>query len=156
MGEHLVDQDNKLLYVCLNAKNRTTQYTEAIDMNGIYCRETCPVEGFATCEKENFYRKFDDTGLRSEQWNSFTAPLVRTPGSGQRGWTKRAPREGDDVIIPCEWTMFLNVNEWTFGTLYLDGTLMFDPTISTTTVTATNIWVRSGGLVAGNSEQPFS
>ncbi len=48
--------------------------------------------------------------------------------------------------------MLFNVREFTFGTLYLDGILKFDPMMAETTIRATNIWARSGGLVAGSED----
>lgn len=48
--------------------------------------------------------------------------------------------------------MVFNVAEFTFGTLYIDGTLKIDPNIPVTTIKANNIWIRSGKLLAGESE----
>jgi hypothetical protein len=41
LGDWYNDNDNRLFYVCINAKARSTKY-ESVDLNGIYCRETCP------------------------------------------------------------------------------------------------------------------
>lgn len=38
------------MYLCLNSKDREGKY-ETVEVNGIYCRDTCPVPGFE-CEKE--------------------------------------------------------------------------------------------------------
>lgn len=53
------------------------------------------------------------------------------------------------MLIPCPWTVVLNVAEFTFGTLIIDGTLKIDESIPHTTIKANNIWIRGGKLVAG-------
>jgi hypothetical protein len=42
-----------------------------------------------------------------------------------------------------------------FGTLIIDGTLKFDPSIEEITIRARNIWVRGGRFIAGTAEYPF-
>lgn len=59
------------------------------------------------------------------------------------------PVDGDDVLIPCEWTVVLNVAEVRFGTLIIDGILKIDDSLPETTIYADNIWVRGGKLMAG-------
>lgn len=65
-------------------------------------------------------------------------------------WKIGKPKNGDDVRIPCEWTMVFNTPEFTFGTLQIDGTLRIDESIPATKIIANNIWIRAGKLVAGN------
>jgi hypothetical protein len=59
-------------------------------------------------------------------------------------------------LIPCEWTVLLDVSSFTFGTLIIDGTLKIDDGIPLTKITANNIWIRGGKLVAGIAEFPFT
>lgn len=59
------------------------------------------------------------------------------------------------MIIPCEWSMIFNVDSFTFGTLYIDGLLKFDPSQPETNITATNIYVRAGSLNAGTESSKF-
>lgn len=37
--------------------------------------------------------------------------------------TKSIPQDGDDIVIPCKWTVTLNVPVLTVNNLYIDGTL---------------------------------
>jgi len=52
--------------------------------------------------------------------------------------------------------MVLDVADFTFGTLVIDGTLKIDDSIAHTTIKANNIWVRGGKLVAGIPEFPYN
>lgn len=67
-------------------------------------------------------------------------------------YTYGTPSDGDDVIIPCEWTMLLDTPTVTFGTLIIDGALKIDPSLAEVVINATNIWVRGGKLIAGTAE----
>jgi len=53
-GDYFVDQTKKHLYMCINGKNHLTPF-DSIDMNAIYCRDTCPTAGFQ-CTKETIVR----------------------------------------------------------------------------------------------------
>lgn len=74
--------------------------------------------------------------------------MVREPGTDE--WIYSLPVSGWDFRIPCEWTVKFNVDNFEFNNLYIDGTLRIDDTIPETTITATNIWITGGKLVAGN------
>lgn len=47
--------------------------------------------------------------------------------------------------------MTFDVEEFTFGTLIIDGTLRISENFDKTHIKANNIWVRAGTLVAGVS-----
>jgi len=45
-----------LLHICINGKNKTIK-NEALDLNAIFCRDTCPMPG-SECERESKRRTF--------------------------------------------------------------------------------------------------
>lgn len=49
-GDTYVDTVNRLFYLCLSGKDKINDF-EKTAIKAIYCRETCPIPGFA-CEKE--------------------------------------------------------------------------------------------------------
>lgn len=49
LGDYYINYDEKLFYLCLTSKNRENIY-ENVEINGIYCRETCP-SGFV-CDED--------------------------------------------------------------------------------------------------------
>lgn len=49
LGDYHINYTDKLFYLCLTSKNRENKY-ENIEINGIYCRDTCP-SGFV-CEED--------------------------------------------------------------------------------------------------------
>lgn len=73
--------------------------------------------------------------------------LVKRPGTEE--WSYGVPQSGDDVKIPCEWSVSFNVASFEFGTLIIDGTLRISEEFENVHIKATNIWVRGGKLVAG-------
>lgn len=80
--------------------------------------------------------------------------MAKSPDSEE--WEFRVPQEGDDVKIPCEWTMNFNVDSFRFNNLYIDGTLRIEQnSADKRTILATNIWIRGGKLVAGSENSVF-
>ena len=53
-------------HLCINGKAKTTKY-EAIDLNAIYCRDTCPMPG-AECDRETIRRLFNNP-QDPKQWD---------------------------------------------------------------------------------------
>jgi len=140
-GDYWHDDVNSDLYVCLSGKKN---FYDGIDINAIYCREHCPKPGFGgNCDQEMFVRKF------SEESNWLDNALVRPPG--QANWQTGVPQEGWDVWIPPCWNMTFNVRWFRFNLLLIDGLLHFDETFDQQDMYAKNIWVRGGGLYAGQA-----
>lgn len=52
--------------------------------------------------------------------------------------------------------MKFNAKEFEFGTLTVDGNLIIDESVKNSKITANNIWVRSGKIVAGSEDKPFN
>ena len=59
------------------------------------------------------------------------------------------PTETDDVLIPCEWTVKLNLPTAKFNSIIIDGTLRFDEALPSTRLEVSYIWVRAGKILAG-------
>ena len=59
------------------------------------------------------------------------------------------------MIIPQEWIILLNVDTASLGTLEIRGTVKFDHNRAISKITAKNIWIRSGEILAGTKEIPF-
>lgn len=72
-GDYFVDQTKKHLYVCINGKDKASPF-DSVDLNAIYCRDTCPTAGFQ-CTKETIVRFWNN----DTQWNEW--PLRRPKGS---------------------------------------------------------------------------
>lgn len=145
-GDWYLDDSNKQVYVCVNGKQRSNPPLDWIDMNGIYCRETCAQAGF-NCKKETFVRDWDNT----TQWT--TNKYVKRIGTAT--WTTGVPTENDDVLIPCEWSMSLNTNSLKVGSLTIDGSLRLDERIKTFNIEAGYIWVRGGKLAIGYADNRY-
>jgi len=118
-------------------------------MNGIYCRETCAQAGF-NCKKETFVRDWDN----STQWttNKYRKPV----GSASTAWDFGVPGPNDDVIIPCEWTVTVNVNTIKVGSLTIDGSVRIDERIPVVNIEAGFIWVRGGKFAIGYSDNRYT
>lgn len=59
------------------------------------------------------------------------------------------PQPGDDVLIPCPWTLLIDIPNLDLATVTIDGTLRFDENYTNVAITtfnfkARNIWVRGG------------
>lgn len=52
--------------------------------------------------------------------------------------------------------MIFDVPNFVFGTLTIDGTLRIDESIAHVKITANNIWIRGGKLVAGTEAFPYT
>lgn len=53
-------------------------------------------------------------------------------------------------MVPCNWVLSFNLEEWEFGTLIIDGTFRVEEGFDNVHIKATNIWVRGGKFIAGN------
>ena len=84
-----------------------------------------PVGCGSNCEakREKFFRKWSD----KETWANKVVPL-----------------EGNDVTIPYERRVILDIDPPVLGNLYIDGELIFDEVRENSVIRATNIWVRKG------------
>lgn len=48
-GDYYHDADDKIMYLCVSGKNKILQ--DSIDVNAVYCRETCP-KTIVTCDEK--------------------------------------------------------------------------------------------------------
>jgi hypothetical protein len=60
------------------------------------------------------------------------------------------------VLIPCEWSLILDLTYIKVNTLNIDGTLRIDNVQPKYTIVAKSIWVRGGTLVAGTSSDAYT
>ena len=65
------------------------------------------------------------------------------------------PQEGDNVVIPGEWQVLLDVEPPPLGDLTITGTLVIPNDIGDVTLEAENIWVK-GKFKVGKSSSPFT
>ena len=112
---------------------RNKQVREWIDVTGVRCRESCPQEEEDT--RENFERLWSN----ETQW----------PGGV-------LPAEGDNVTIPYEWNLILDIDPPILNYIELNGILSFKPDKASSTLQAKYIWVNLGVLKAGTQEAPFT
>ena len=121
-GDWYHDVDNKLLYININGIDE-----QDLVIDSVTCLVNCPT--VETAEKDGIIRVWSNT----TQWPDGVLP-----------------QDGDDVEIPAEWTLVLDVDTASLGTLTIYGDLYFDNNQSSLTLTAERIWV-SGQLFIGNS-----
>jgi len=70
--------------------------------------------------------------------------------SDAKNWpNSKVPEDGEELEIPCEWNMKLDVDTANLDELVVNGRLYFDDTRALTKLRAKNIWVRKGQILAG-------
>ncbi len=50
--------------------------------------------------------------------------LVKKPY--ENDYVNRVPEEGDDILIPCEWTVIIYGGTFKFNSLTIEGRLIFN------------------------------
>ena len=65
------------------------------------------------------------------------------------------PKNGDNITIPCEWSIIMNAQPATINYLEINGDVYIDDTIDLS-ITANNIWIKGGSLNAGTSSAPLN
>ena len=65
------------------------------------------------------------------------------------------PKDGDNITIPCEWTINLNMSPARIGYFEISGDIII-PDTQDVTIQADNIWIKGGSLKAGNSTSHFT
>jgi hypothetical protein len=65
------------------------------------------------------------------------------------------PKPGDNITIPCNWTVFLDINPEPMGMFILDGSLIINDTFDVN-LTANFIHIRSGDMLVGTNGSPFT
>jgi hypothetical protein len=108
---------------------------EMIDATGVRCDETCPEE-----DENNEGNPREDT---ERLWSDAS---IWPDGT--------LPQEGDNVTIPYEWNLVMDVNPPKLNYLEVNGILNFDDSRANV-LEAKYIWVRNGKMVAGSQDSPF-
>ena len=116
--------------MCVSGRNKGLH--EWIDVNGIRCRNFCPKEEDED-PRENFLRYWSDVA----NWPNSQLPL-----------------EGENVTIPYQWQLVMDINPPRLNYLEVDGILMIDPAVDRT-LDAHYIWVKKGRILAGTETEPF-
>jgi hypothetical protein len=114
--------DQRVLHLCASGKNRT--FFEYMDVNAIYCRYLCPAPP-GTCTKEKTLRLWSN----ASQWANGVMP-----------------KEGDDITIPCDWTVIMDMNPVRIGYFEIQGNIIIEDKRDLTIV-AENIWITGSGSV---------
>ena len=66
------------------------------------------------------------------------------------------PQTGEDVLIPCEWTVKYDLASASFNSITIDGMVRFDETLPAIKLLVSYIFVRGGKLAAGLADVPFN
>ena len=123
----------RVLHLCASGRNRT--FFEYIDVNAIYCRNLCPAPP-GSCTKESTLRYWNNAA----QW----------PGAV-------LPKAGDNITIPCEWTIILDMVPARIGYFEIIGDVIIPNTTNIDiTIEAENIWIKGGALKVGSSAYPLT
>lgn len=83
--------------------------------------------------------------------------------AGTRLWSDAAnwegsvlPQDGDDVVIPAEWNLLLDIGETPIlNSLTINGRLTFYNNNFDVNLRAKKIFVRAGELLIGTEDEPF-
>jgi cell migration-inducing and hyaluronan-binding protein len=121
---------NRQLFTCISGRNKTLR--EWIDITGVRCRNFCP--------------KAAPFGTR-ETFNRLWSNVTQWPN-------KVLPKEGDNVTIPYEWNIVLDMSPPEFYYVHINGLLYFDDT-QDLTFKAYTIWVDLGGIYIGTAANPY-
>jgi hypothetical protein len=65
------------------------------------------------------------------------------------------PLQGQNVTIPCEWTIDLDMNPLPIDVLYIEGNLTI-PNTQDFLIQANTIWINNGHVKAGDKSAPFT
>ena len=128
-GDYYLNRQSQYFYLGLNGKTNGT-----IDIDPVECLSNCNIIPLFVV-KENFTRAWSNVS----QWNN-----------------SRLPQDNEEVYIPQNWKIVLDVNTSNLSKITIDGDLSFDssrPIIIR--LTAGIIWVRLGNLTAGSSDKPI-
>ncbi len=118
------------MFVCVSGRNKAIH--EWIDVNGIRCRYNCP-EDNGDGIREDKIRLWSDTN----NWPNGVLPVA-----------------GQNVTIPYEWKMVVNIAVPKLNYLEINGILMFDIKMNHT-FEAHYIWVKKGEFKIGSSDDPY-
>ena len=135
MGNYTHDQNTELLRVAVNYKN----YQTSVQLNAIICRYTCPPPPTALVS-DGVIRYWS----QASSWET----------------TNLVPVDGDTVVIPSTWFMYLDCNTANLASLEVNGILqVLDPSEggqSTIALNTYNMWVHGGIFSAGSPGNPFN
>lgn len=127
-GDWYHDTMNQKLYLAINGKERTY-----LNLKAFKCYLNCPNQQ-PSVVKEGPVRLWSN----ASQWPN-----------------QQVPQDGDDVIIPADWTLLLDVNTSSLSTLTILGDLYFDPTKAELVLTAERIWVQGQLIIGNNTDQRY-
>lgn len=130
-GDYFQDDANRYLYVCVSGRNKAMR--EWIDVNGIRCRDFCPVEPEDE-NREDFFRLWSNATM----WPNGVLPA-----------------EGENVTVPFEWKVYMDIDPPQFYYLEVNGLLIFNQT-KDSKLEAKNIWVKNGRIIIGSEAEPFT
>ena len=89
--------------------------------------------------------------------NNSTIKITTNTNSSTRYWSDTTqwpkgviPQAGDNITIPANWTIMLDIDTSSLGTLIIEGSLYFSSSAPNLTLTAEKIWVK-GQLFIGTS-----
>ena len=102
-GDYHHNNVSQYLYVCVSGRNKTMR--EWIDVNGLKCLNFCPDNTLG--EREDFQRKWSN----KTQW-----PNQQLPGLGE------------NVTIPYEWNLLLDIDPPVLNQVTINGIFSFDMT----------------------------
>lgn len=127
-SDYYHDKNNKYFFLGINGKSNGT-----IDIDPIKCLENCNTVPISY-KKETFTRKWSNTSM----WNN-----------------TRLPQNNEEVYIPPEWNLVIDVSTANLSKIIIDGDVSFDSSKANLKLIAGIIWVRLGNLTAGSSESPL-
>ena len=93
-------KDKRVMHLCASGKNRSL--FEHMNVDGIYCRYVCPAPP-GSCEKESSLRVWNN----ATQWPNEVMPV-----------------DGQNITIPCEWTIKIDSNPARIGFFNISGDII--------------------------------
>ena len=128
-GDWYHDVTNQLLHVAVTANTK-----QQIRVNAIKCRLNCPIPVLVT-PKDGIIRLWSN----ATQW----------PG-------ERLPQAGEDVVVPGEWTLKMDISPPSLGFLHIKGDFYFDEFQDDLVLTAQRIWVEGQLFIGNNTDERYS
>ena len=131
IGDYNHDPIKKVVFVGINGKSNGS-----IDIDPVSCLHDCNKNQplINVIPKETFTRLWSNVSM----WNN-----------------SRLPKDNEEVYIPSNWNVVLDVNSSNLSRIIIDGDLSFDPKKPNLQLTAGIIWVRTGNLIAGSPSNPI-
>jgi hypothetical protein len=161
VADNYQNHSEKYVDVCISGKDKPDRTT--VEIEGIICRNFCPKPidpndggGWSDGGDSNGGGGGGGGGNATNTTNQTTfvkEDFIRV-WSNTTQWPQGVlPSPGDNVTIPGEWTILMDMDPAFMNVFQVQGDVIVDD--RDTVVMANYIWIRAGSFRAGNTTHPF-